>query len=104
MTALLGEPADDSPHLTGPESLTMREQIGLIAGHLGRTIEVRTVDPDVAREQMARHAPAGVVDSLLRYWRETDGVPAPVTADVERRTGHPARTYRQWLAEVFTTP
>ncbi|MEJ2869256.1 NAD(P)H-binding protein [Actinomycetospora sp. OC33-EN08] len=104
VAALLADPADESPHLTGPESLTMREQIGQVGAQLGRTIEVRAVHPDVAREQMARYAPAGVVDSLFRYWRETDGVPAAVTDEVERRTGHPARPYRQWLAEVFTTP
>ncbi|MCD2185622.1 NAD(P)H-binding protein [Actinomycetospora soli] len=104
VAALLGEPADDSPRLSGPESLTMAEQVGLVAEHLGRPIEVRAVDPEQAREQMARFAPPGVVDSLFRYWREADGVRAPTTDEVERRTGHPARTYRTWLQECFTAP
>lgn len=102
VAALLADPVDESVHLTGPESLTMAEQVGRVAEHLGRPIEVRAVDPDVAREQMARFVPAEVVDSLFRYWRASDGVPAPVTDEVERRTGHGARTYRTWLAEVFT--
>jgi uncharacterized protein YbjT (DUF2867 family) len=103
VAALLADPVDESPHLTGPESLTMAEQVGLIAEHLGRPVEARKVDPDAAREQMARFAPAGIVDSLFRYWRATDGVPAPVTDEVEHRSGHPARTYRTWLAECFDT-
>jgi uncharacterized protein YbjT (DUF2867 family) len=101
VAALLADPTDDSPHLTGPESLTMAAQVGLVAERLGRPIEVRAVDPAQAREQMARFVPADVVDSLFRYWRATDGVPATVTDEVARRTGHPARTYRQWLAECF---
>ncbi|WP_433799002.1 NAD(P)H-binding protein [Actinomycetospora sp. CA-084318] len=104
VAALLAEPADESPRLSGPESLTLAEQVGLVAERVGRPIEVRAVDPERAREQMARFAPAGVVDSLFRYWREGDGVPATVTDEVERRTGHPARSYRTWLQECFTAP
>ncbi|WP_018331622.1 NAD(P)H-binding protein [Actinomycetospora chiangmaiensis] len=102
VAALLADPADASPHLTGPESLTMAEQVGQVAERVGRPIEVRAVDPEQAREQMTRFVPAGIVDSLFRYWRATDGVPATVTDEVARRTGHPARTYRQWLAECFS--
>lgn len=104
VAALLAEPADESPRLSGPESLTLAEQVRQVAEHLGRPIEVRAVDPQQAYEQMARFAPAGVVDSLFRYWREGDGVPALVTDEVERRAGHPARTYRTWLRECFTAP
>ncbi len=102
VAALLADPVDESVHVTGPESLTMAEQVAQVAERLDRPIEVRAVDPDVAREQMARFVPTAVVDSLFRYWRESDGVPAPVTGEVARRAGHPARTYRQWLSEVFT--
>lgn len=99
VAALLADPRDESPHLTGPESLTQAEQVGIVAEHLGRPIEARAVDPDVVRDRMARFMPATVVDSLFRYWRETDGVPALVTDEVQRRSGHPARTFRAYVAE-----
>jgi uncharacterized protein YbjT (DUF2867 family) len=92
VAALLGGPADESPHLTGPESLTFAEQVG---------IEVRELDPATARERMLARVPEGVVDSLFRYWEHTLDGPAPVTGEVAERTGHPARTYASWVADTL---
>ncbi|MFC5062568.1 NAD(P)H-binding protein [Actinomycetospora atypica] len=99
VAALLADPADESPHLTGPESLTLADQVGVIARHLGRAVEARAADPDEVRDRMARFMPAPMVDSLFRYWRATDGVAAPVTDEVGRRSGHPARTFGDYVAE-----
>ncbi len=101
VAALLGGPADESPHLTGPESLTFAEQVGIVAAHLGRPIEVREADPSTVRGQMLARMPEGVVDSLFRYWAHTLDGPAPVTGEVADRTGHPARTYASWVADTL---
>jgi uncharacterized protein YbjT (DUF2867 family) len=101
VAALRGGPADESPHLTGPESLTFAEQIGIVAAHLGRPIEVRGIDPETFRDRMTERAPEGVVDSLFRYWQQTLDRPAPVTGEVADRTGHPARTYASWVADTL---
>ena len=100
-TALLGGPADESAHLTGPESLTFAEQVGIVAAHLGRPIEVREVDPSTVRERMLARMPEGMVDSLFRYWAHTLDGPAAVTGEVGVRTGHPARTYASWVADTL---
>ena len=72
-----------------------------MADHLGRPIEVREADPSTVREQMLARMPEGVVDSLFRYWAHTLDGPAPVTAEVADRTGHPARTYASWVADTL---
>ena len=94
VAALLGPPRDESPHLTGPDSLTFAEQVGIVATHLGRSIEVREQDPAAAREQMLARVPEGVVDSLFRYWEHTLDGRAPVTTRGRRtdRSPGPERT------------
>jgi uncharacterized protein YbjT (DUF2867 family) len=101
VAALLCGPADESPHLTGPDSLTFAEQVGIVAAHLGKPVEVREVDPSTVRAQLLARMPEGVVDSLFRYWAHTLDGRAPVTGEVAERTGHPARTYASWVADTL---
>lgn len=99
VAALTGDPVDVSPHLTGPESMSLADQVRLYAELRGREVEVRAVDPAVARARMAEFMPESVVDSLFAYWASTDGVAAPVTGEVERWTGRTPRTFREWVAD-----
>ncbi|MCD2195572.1 NAD(P)H-binding protein [Actinomycetospora endophytica] len=101
VAALLGPPADESPHLTGPESMTFAEQVGIVATHLGRAVEVRDEGPTAARQRMTAFVPGPVVDSLLRYWAEFADGPAPITTEVAERTGHPGRSYASWVADTL---
>jgi uncharacterized protein YbjT (DUF2867 family) len=94
-----GRGRGEAPLLTGPESLSLAEHVEVLGRELGRPVEVRTVDPDDARSAMARYAPPAVVDSLFTLWAAADGVPATVTEEVERLTGHPARTFAGWARE-----
>lgn len=96
--AAAGERGADLP-LTGPESLSFAEQVDVLTRELGRDVGVRPVDPDAAREQMARHVPPGIVDSLFRLWRTYDGVPTEVVGTVERVTGHAPRPFAAWVRE-----
>src|SRR4030095_9700581 len=56
--------------------------------------------PEVATPGRGAHGfPEPFVEALLaRYAREV-GQPAPVTGEVERILGRPARTYAQWVAD-----
>lgn len=101
VAALRGDPVDESPHLTGPESMTFAEQVGIVANHLGHAVEVRDEGPAAARERMLATSPEPVVDSLLRYWEQFSDRPAPVTTEVAARTGHPARTFAAWVADTL---
>ncbi len=85
--------------LTGPESLTMAEQVRIVGEVIGRPLRVEELPPDVAREQMSRHVPADIVDSLFALMESSQGQLALVTDTVARVTGRPARTFAQWAAD-----
>ncbi|MFD0886529.1 SDR family oxidoreductase, partial [Streptosporangium algeriense] len=88
LAALAGPlPADDDNHLTGPASLTFREQIEHIAQATGRPIALDVVSEEAWKEETAPYIPAPVADTLVSWWREHDGVPAATTRTVEWLTG-----------------
>jgi uncharacterized protein YbjT (DUF2867 family) len=86
------------PVLTGPRSLSQREQVALFAQALERCLEIETVSTDVAREWMSGRIPAPYVEMLLAQWQEETHTPAIVTSEVERITGRPATPYAEALA------
>ncbi|MEU1734052.1 NAD(P)H-binding protein [Streptosporangium sp. NPDC020145] len=86
--------------LTGPRSLTFREQVGVLARALGRELALVEETPDQARERMSRYGmPGSVVDELLTMWAATAGTPAIVSPVVEQLTGLPARSFARWADE-----
>jgi uncharacterized protein YbjT (DUF2867 family) len=93
--------------LTGPESLSQAEQVGVIGAVLGRPIPFEELSPDEFRRETAGRWPPLVVDMLLAAWGATMGRPAFVTSTVADVTGAPPRTFRQWVAdhaEAFRSP
>jgi uncharacterized protein YbjT (DUF2867 family) len=86
--------------LTGPQSLTHQQLVATIGGVLGRPLRYQELPPQVAKQGMVQQGiPEAFVEALLaRYAREV-GQPAPVTGEVERVLGRPARTYAQWVAD-----
>ncbi|MEK2489990.1 NAD(P)H-binding protein [Kitasatospora purpeofusca] len=105
--ALIGSLTGPAPTLTGPESLTFREQLAVLAEVLGREIPVERISRAEAEEQMGRHMPAPVVTSLLDLWEAATHGPAPVHDTTLTLLGRPARTFHQWAREntaAFTRP
>jgi NAD(P)H dehydrogenase (quinone) len=83
--------------LTGPEALTLAE----VAARTGRTFQDETVEEAYASR---RAAYPEAEDWQLDAWVSTytaikDGSCADVTDDVERVSGHPARTLEQALSD-----
>ncbi|BAU84015.1 hypothetical protein SLA_3101 [Streptomyces laurentii] len=99
--AALGDPAVAGRILTlsGPESLSFTEQIGVLADLLGREIPVHELTREEAVEEMGRFMPPLVLASLLGHWAAAVDRPARIEDTVERITGRPARTFRQWAEE-----
>jgi NAD(P)H dehydrogenase (quinone) len=103
--AVLRAPADhaDATYvLTGPEALTMTEMAARAGAFLGR--ELRFEDETVEAAYASRRAAYGAEDWQLDAWVSTytavrDGSCAEVTGDVERVSGHPARTLEEALEE-----
>lgn len=80
--------------LTGPESLRLRDVADVLADVLDRPIPVDALTREQALAQ--RTMPEPVMEVLLEVAAAAVGVLAPVNNTVERITGHPARTFREW--------
>jgi uncharacterized protein YbjT (DUF2867 family) len=86
--------------VTGPEVLTQLEQVRAIGDAIGRPLLVREQSPDVARREFA--AIAGSDEYAARavaHWASLVDEPERATDDVERVTGHPARSFAEWARE-----
>lgn len=85
--------------LTGPQSLTTREQVHILGEGIGRPLRFEELPPEVARAEMQTHVPASIVDALMTIWAESVGRPALVLPTVTEVTGRPARTFEAWARE-----
>jgi uncharacterized protein YbjT (DUF2867 family) len=85
--------------VTGPESLTQREQVEIIGQALGRVLRVEDVPPDQAGAVVLPGSPAALVDKLLAAWSGGLGIPAYMTRTVEDVTGRPPRKFAEWAAD-----
>jgi uncharacterized protein YbjT (DUF2867 family) len=83
--------------LTGPEALTVAQQVKVIGSVLGRPIRFEELPPAAARQAMLRFVPAEVVDALFEFAAATVGRPVEVLPTVQQVTGRPARTFAQWV-------
>ncbi|MFG2135272.1 SDR family oxidoreductase [Streptomyces sp. NPDC048650] len=87
--------------VTGPEPLTVAEQVAEIGRAVGRGTRVEQISEEEAVEAMAGpHLPKEAALELVRlFGRSVDAPVFPVSDAVERVTGHPARTFAQWARE-----
>jgi uncharacterized protein YbjT (DUF2867 family) len=96
--ALLDDGHDGAEYvLTGPESLTQREQVEVIGEVIGRPLRFEELSPEEARREIPFPAPA--LNMLLNAWAAAVGQPALVTSTVAEVTGRPARTFREWVTD-----
>ncbi|MEU9200957.1 NAD(P)H-binding protein [Streptomyces sp. NPDC048332] len=86
-------------HLTGPESLTAAEQVGLLAAASGSSAAFRTVSRAAWKDAVSPFVPEEIAEGLLDHWAATDGAAAEVTGETEKLTGRPARTFAAWAAD-----
>ncbi|MFE3171386.1 NAD(P)H-binding protein [Amycolatopsis sp. NPDC059090] len=94
-----GGHAGQAYDLTGPESLTQRDQVRVLGETLGRPLAIEDLDPEPVREQMSQFMDPEFLAALFDLMAQTVGKPAPVNDLVEQITGHPARSYAQWTAD-----
>ena len=83
--------------LTGPATLTQREQIAVIGHVLGRHLTIQGVNPDEARAEYAEMLGPDYADQALGYWASLVERPEPVTTGVQEILGRPARSYEDWV-------
>ena len=86
--------------LTGPASLTQREQVQIIGDAVGRPLRFDELARESAREQMiAMMFPPPVADMLLDAYAAAVGLPAVVTSTVQDVIGVPARSFHDWAVD-----
>jgi uncharacterized protein YbjT (DUF2867 family) len=84
--------------LTGPASLTQREQVHVIGDTIGRRLRFEELSRESAREHMiGMRFPPPIADMLLDAYAAAVGQPALVTSSVLEVTGQPARSFREWI-------
>ncbi len=83
--------------LTGPQSLTQREQVEIIGEVIGRQLRFEEISPEAARRELGFPLPA--VNMLLNAWAAAIGQPALVTSTVADIIGSPARSFRDWVID-----
>jgi uncharacterized protein YbjT (DUF2867 family) len=88
------------PVLTGPQSLTHWQLVATIGEVLGRPLRYHELPPEAATQGMlAQGLPEPFVRALMARYARGVGQIAPVTGEVQRILGRPARTYAQWVAD-----
>jgi uncharacterized protein YbjT (DUF2867 family) len=86
--------------LTGPESITQAEIVGIIGEAIGRDVRWEELPLEIARKQLtAAWGNAGFAEARLKAWASFVQSPERVTDEVERLLGRPARTFRSWAQE-----
>lgn len=85
--------------LTGPRSLTHADQAAIIGQALGRRIRYEELPAETVRQMMSAHVPGPILDNIFATWAGSVGGTAPTTADIEKVTGRPARSYHDWVLD-----
>jgi uncharacterized protein YbjT (DUF2867 family) len=102
VAALLGDHAKQAYLVTGPDAVTQAEQVQLIGEALGTPVRWEEQAPEEAKAQWAAQLGAEFAESALGYWASLVEEPEPVSIDVARVTGHPARDFGSWAREHFS--
>ncbi|TQK27191.1 NAD(P)H-binding protein [Arthrobacter sp. SLBN-53] len=82
--------------LTGPDSLTMHEQVRLIGEAIGEPIGITVLSEREARALYGQVIPPEYLDLLMAQWEFETTEHAVVTHAVQEITGRDAVTYREW--------
>lgn len=101
VTALLEDGhAGQAYNLTGPEALTTRERIAILAKTLGREITFTTISHQQAVDRlMATGVSREDADYVIGWYASPPKEAMTVDDTVEKVLGRPARTFAQWVDE-----
>ncbi|MEV4050741.1 NmrA family NAD(P)-binding protein [Amycolatopsis sp. NPDC049688] len=100
--ALTGDHTGQIYLVTGPEALAQAEQARLIGDALGTPVTWEEQPPEEAIAQLGAHLGAEFAKNAVGYWASLVDEPEPVSLDVARVTGHPARPFGEWAREHFS--
>lgn len=86
--------------LTGPQSLSQRDQVRLIGQAVGVNLSWQEITPEQVRQAMtAQGIPKEIPDRMLGYLAECLRQPGPSTNVVQQLLSRPALTFAKWATE-----
>ena len=85
--------------LTGPQSLSKREQVSIIGRAVGRSLRIEEISPEQAQRELLQIMPPPAIKMLLDAWAAAVGQPAYMTSTFTEITGAPARTFLSWASD-----
>lgn len=88
-----------APVLTGPQRLTLREQVETIAAVIGRPLSVLQQSEEQSAAMLAAHLPAVWVQQIIKDWRKAVGTTPAISGEYTRITRRPARTFATWVSD-----
>ncbi len=88
-----------APVLTGPERLTLREQIEIIGDVIGRPVSLIEQTEAESAEMLSRYVPEVWVRQIIKDWRAAVGTSPAISDEYTSITGRPPRTFRTWVAD-----
>ncbi|WP_216900302.1 SDR family oxidoreductase [Nocardia alni] len=97
VAALHGAPADAI--LTGPELLSQREQVEIIASAIGRRVHVEEITESRARQRFGSMGDRETVEAILQFMRESTHGGSPATDTVQRFLGRQPAAFADWVAD-----
>lgn len=88
-----------APVLTGPERLTLREQVAIIGDVIGRPVAVIEQTEAESSRMLSQHVPEVWVRQIIKDWRDAVGATPAVSGEYTGITGRASRTFRDWVAD-----
>jgi uncharacterized protein YbjT (DUF2867 family) len=83
--------------VTGPEALRPGDRVAVLADVLGRPLRFENQPDDEARAAMEQEMPAEYVAAFFGFFSAGEIDESTVYPTVERVTGRPPRTFREWV-------
>ncbi|MDN4597224.1 SDR family oxidoreductase [Leifsonia virtsii] len=90
---------DAAPVLTGPERLTLRDQVETIGSVIGRPVSVIEQSEAESFALLSQHVPEVWVRQIIGDWRDAVGATPEISGEYTRITGRPSRTFRTWVGD-----
>jgi uncharacterized protein YbjT (DUF2867 family) len=91
-----------SAMLTGPDLLTQRHQVELIAQTIGSPIQVHELSGQDGRVHLESFMPRHIADAVLDFLTTSLGSGSPVTATATQVLGRAPVSFAQWAREHAT--
>jgi len=85
--------------LTGPELVSQRKQVELIASAISRKLRIEEIDENQARERFGGSGDPATVEAILQFIRTAAAGGSPATDTAQRLLGRPPVSFAEWAGD-----